>query len=105
MTAAGCPTSFDLADSDRLGLQIVRTLVEGELGGRLTHRRATGGGTVVTIDVGEASAAPRPRTWMRLSALGVAVLASIEDCADQEERADRERGEQRAGGPAGSARP
>ena len=41
---AGLPPDFDLADSDRLGLQIVRTLVEGELGGRLQldHREPRG---------------------------------------------------------------
>jgi two-component sensor histidine kinase len=49
----GLPESFDLNASDRLGLQIVRTLVESELGGRLTIATRPGGGTVVTIDVGE----------------------------------------------------
>ena len=33
---AGLPTGFDPASDGGLGLQIVRTLVEGELGGRLT---------------------------------------------------------------------
>ena len=32
---AGLPPAFDLATSTRLGLQIVRTLVAGELGGEL----------------------------------------------------------------------
>jgi two-component sensor histidine kinase len=48
----GLPPGFDLDASDRLGLQIVRTLVEGELGGRLSMARRPGAGTVVTIDVG-----------------------------------------------------
>jgi two-component sensor histidine kinase len=47
----GLPAEFVMADSDRLGLQIVRTLVEGELGGRLTVSRRTSGGTVAAIDV------------------------------------------------------
>jgi two-component sensor histidine kinase len=48
----GLPAGFDLDASDRLGLQIVRTLVEGELGGRLSVGSRPGGGAVVTIDVG-----------------------------------------------------
>jgi two-component system, sensor histidine kinase PdtaS len=47
----GLPVNFEVAELDRLGLQIVRTLVEGELGGRLSVSRRTGGGTVATIDV------------------------------------------------------
>jgi two-component sensor histidine kinase len=47
----GLPAGFTPAGSDRLGLQIVTTLVEGELGGRLTVARRTGGGTVATIDI------------------------------------------------------
>jgi len=47
----GLPAGFDLGSSERLGLQIVRTLVEGELGGslRLDHRE--GGGTVAALEV------------------------------------------------------
>jgi two-component sensor histidine kinase len=41
----GLPEGFDLAGSPRLGLQIVRTLVEGERGGRLSLDRLPGGGT------------------------------------------------------------
>ena len=37
--------------SDRLGLQIVRTLVETELGGQLDLSPAPGGGTVATVVV------------------------------------------------------
>jgi two-component sensor histidine kinase len=47
----GLPAEFTLAGSDRLGLQIVRTLVEGELGGSLTLGRRAQGGTLVAIDV------------------------------------------------------
>jgi two-component sensor histidine kinase len=48
----GLPDGFDINRSDRLGLQIVRTLVESELGGRLTITNRESGGTVATIDVG-----------------------------------------------------
>ena len=44
----GCPTGFSLEKSDRLGLQIVRTLVSAELDGSLgMHDIATGGTDVV----------------------------------------------------------
>ncbi len=48
---AGLPARFALADSDRLGLQIVRSLVQGELGGQLLLERRAEGGTAATIDV------------------------------------------------------
>jgi two-component sensor histidine kinase len=47
----GLPADFRLDDSDRLGLQIVRTLVETELGGRLTLGRREDRGTEVTVEV------------------------------------------------------
>ena len=47
----GMPQDFDIGSSDRLGLQIVRTLVEGELGGRFEIGRRPGGGTSVLIEV------------------------------------------------------
>jgi two-component sensor histidine kinase len=47
----GLPDGFDVLDSDRLGLQIVATLVEGELGGSLTVAGRDGGGTVAAIDI------------------------------------------------------
>jgi two-component sensor histidine kinase len=47
----GLPATFDLRDSHRLGLQIVRTLVEGELGGRLALRPRPGGGTAAVLDI------------------------------------------------------
>jgi two-component sensor histidine kinase len=48
----GLPAGFDPNASDRLGLQIVRTLVETELGGRLTLGARPAGGTVASVDVG-----------------------------------------------------
>jgi two-component sensor histidine kinase len=45
----GLPPSFSLDGSDRLGLQIVRTLVETELGGELTLTPNTPRGTVATV--------------------------------------------------------
>jgi two-component system, sensor histidine kinase PdtaS len=47
----GLPGTFRLDDSDRLGLQIVRTLVETELGGRLDLGQRDGGGTVATVEI------------------------------------------------------
>jgi two-component sensor histidine kinase len=48
----GLPEGFSIEGSDRLGLQIVRTLVEGELAGTLTLASSDAGGTVATIVVG-----------------------------------------------------
>jgi two-component sensor histidine kinase len=48
----GLPPGFSLTDSDRLGLQIVRTLVTSELGGTIEVRpRAGGPGTEAVLDV------------------------------------------------------
>ncbi len=47
----GLPADFDLDDSDRLGLQIVRTLVSAELDGTLEMRQARDGGTDVMLRV------------------------------------------------------
>jgi two-component system, sensor histidine kinase PdtaS len=47
----GLPELFDPATSDRLGLQIVRTLVEGEMGGRLLVERRQEGGTRAAIEI------------------------------------------------------
>jgi len=47
----GLPEGFDPLTSDRLGLQIVRTLVEGELGGQLALTRRVAGGTSVTLNL------------------------------------------------------
>lgn len=48
---AGLPDDFDLAGSTSLGLSIVRTLVESELGGTLEMGPAAGGGTRVRIEL------------------------------------------------------
>ena len=48
---AGVPRGFDVERSGLLGLQIVRTLVGGELSGELTVVPRPGGGTRATIDV------------------------------------------------------
>jgi two-component sensor histidine kinase len=45
----GLPPEFQLDGSDRLGLQIVRTLVESELGGTLEIGAGEGGGTVASV--------------------------------------------------------
>jgi two-component sensor histidine kinase len=47
----GLPEDFDVENSTSLGLQIVRTLIVGELGGRLDFRPRPGGGTEVVVDV------------------------------------------------------
>ena len=48
---AGLPDGFDLDSAHSLGLQIVRTLVVGELNGSLDIARRPGGGTRVLVDV------------------------------------------------------
>jgi two-component sensor histidine kinase len=48
---AGLPPGFVLADSTQLGLQIVRTLVTGELGGTLALDAAQGGGTRALVSL------------------------------------------------------
>jgi signal transduction histidine kinase len=45
------PRGFDAEESGRLGLQIVRTLVVGELGGTLDIGPRRGGGTRVVLDL------------------------------------------------------
>ncbi|WP_305092161.1 sensor histidine kinase [Prescottella sp. R16] len=47
----GLPDGFSLEKSDRLGLQIVRTLVDAELGGSLSLHPSTGGGTDAILRV------------------------------------------------------
>ncbi len=48
---AGLPAGFSLDATTSLGLQIVRTLVEAELGGSLAISPRPGGGTVVLVDL------------------------------------------------------
>lgn len=47
----GLPEGFDPHSSGNLGLQIVRTLVEGELGGTFDMVPASGRGTRVLLDL------------------------------------------------------
>ena len=47
----GLPPDFDLTSADRLGLQIVRTLAEGELRGSIEMRPRAGGGTEAVLVV------------------------------------------------------
>jgi two-component sensor histidine kinase len=60
---AGLPPEFSLDSATSLGLQIVRTLVESELGGSLAVSPRKGGGTLVVVDLplqapGSLAAAP-----------------------------------------------
>jgi two-component sensor histidine kinase len=48
---SGLPEGFDPHTAGNLGLQIVRTLVTGELGGRFDMTPAPGGGTKVMIEI------------------------------------------------------
>ena len=50
-SGAGLPPDFDLENTASLGLQIVRTLVVAELGGRLSITPRPGGGTVAVVDL------------------------------------------------------
>ena len=47
----GLPLGFDPRTAGNLGLQIVRTLVQGELGGEFDMRQRDGGGTVVSLEI------------------------------------------------------
>jgi two-component sensor histidine kinase len=46
---SGLPPGFDLENTTSLGLQIVRTMVVGELGGSLDIGARDGGGTIVSV--------------------------------------------------------
>ena len=50
-SGVGLPDGFDLDSATSLGLQIVRTLVVGELGGRLRVTPRAGGGTEAIVDL------------------------------------------------------
>jgi two-component sensor histidine kinase len=50
-SGAGLPPGFDLENTTSLGLQIVRTLVVGELGGQLVLSDRPGGGTIALVDL------------------------------------------------------
>jgi two-component sensor histidine kinase len=49
----GLPSGFKLENADGLGLQIVRTLVVGEMRGTLALRPAAAGGTEATVAIPE----------------------------------------------------
>ena len=49
-SGVGLPPEFDLDSATGLGLQIVRTLVEGDLGGRLRIMPRSSGGTEAVVD-------------------------------------------------------
>ena len=63
-TGMGLPEGFELESATSLGLQIVRTLVVGELGGRLRIAPRPGGGTeaVVNLPVGYEPVGPDRET-------------------------------------------
>jgi two-component sensor histidine kinase len=50
-SGAGLPPDFDLENTTSLGLQIVRTLVEGELSGKISLHPRVGGGTIAVVDL------------------------------------------------------
>jgi two-component sensor histidine kinase len=50
-SGAGLPPDFDLENTTSLGLQIVRTLVASELGGRISITPRPGGGTIALVDL------------------------------------------------------
>jgi two-component system, sensor histidine kinase PdtaS len=54
----GLPAEFDLDSATSLGLQIVRTLVVAELGGRLEVKPRAGGGTKAVVDLPLDAAGP-----------------------------------------------
>jgi two-component sensor histidine kinase len=54
----GLPREFDLDSTTSLGLQIVRTLVVSELGGRLEVKPRPGGGTKAVVDLPLDAGAP-----------------------------------------------
>lgn len=58
----GLPSGFRLETSDRLGLQIVNTLVSAELNGALSARDAPGGGTEMVLRIPVGGRRGRPGT-------------------------------------------
>jgi two-component system, sensor histidine kinase PdtaS len=54
----GLPAGFSLERADGLGLQIVRTLVVGEMRGTLAIRPAPNGGTEAAVAISEIAATP-----------------------------------------------
>ena len=85
-TGTGCPPSFDPAGSASLGIAIVRTLVESELGGRITFGSLAPGtervGTSATVRLPlDASAARSRPAGPSGSCRGARVAAAVRRCA------------------------
>ena len=70
-SGVGLPEGFDLESTTSLGLQIVRTLVVTELGGRLGITPRPGGGTVALVDV-PVRYEPQPRAGTATGTAGTA---------------------------------
>jgi two-component sensor histidine kinase len=68
----GLPEEFDLDSATSLGLQIVRTLVVSELGGRLEVKPRAGGGTKAVVDLPLDAAASLPARAAPIRPLGSA---------------------------------
>jgi two-component sensor histidine kinase len=68
----GLPEEFDLDSATSLGLQIVRTLVVSELGGRLEVKPRAGGGTKAVVDLPLDAGAPLSARAAPIRALGPA---------------------------------
>jgi two-component sensor histidine kinase len=66
----GLPEEFDLDSATSLGLQIVRTLVVSELGGRLEVKPRAGGGTKAVVDLPLDAAATLPARAAPIRPLG-----------------------------------
>ncbi len=66
----GLPREFDLDSTTSLGLQIVRTLVVSELGGRLEVKPRAGGGTKAVVDLPLDAGAPLSARAAPIRALG-----------------------------------
>ncbi len=79
---AGLPDGFSLDASTSLGLQIVRTLVETELSGRLTIAPRPGGGTRVVVDLPVKAVAPVPSAGPEPGAQDAAGDKAREDRVD-----------------------
>ena len=68
----GLPEEFDLDSATSLGLQIVRTLVVSELGGRLEVKPRAGGGTKAVVDLPLDAGAPLSARTAPIRPLGQA---------------------------------
>ncbi len=76
---AGLPEDFDLERTASLGLQIVRTLVVAELGGRLDIGPHDGGGTLVRVELPIESLAPYRESRPGPGRPGLAGITQLRD--------------------------